>query len=129
MGIPDSTNREELEEIFKKMFLEKSLKEWCGIFDWTDAGISPGLPLLRAAKESNPIFGLSQTPSLDVSDRTVIEPEDGSDRILQNGWDGRMVRNMLCMGKQSNSEINLVCRLLYSYPKAILQKMKLVCRL
>jgi alpha-methylacyl-CoA racemase len=84
---PDSTNWEELRKLFTDRFLEKTQNEWRAIFDGTDACVSPVLPLLEAAKELHPIVGLSESPSLDVSDRTIIEPGDGCDRIL-SGWLG-----------------------------------------
>jgi alpha-methylacyl-CoA racemase len=85
---PDSRNWVELSGIFRRRFLEKTQTEWCEIFEGTDACVSPVLPMLEAAKELNPIVGLSETPSLDVTDRTVIEPGDGSEKVLADwlGW-------------------------------------------
>jgi len=84
---PDSRNWPELMEIFRKRFLEKTQDEWNAVFDGTDACVSPVLPLLEATKELKPIVGLSETPSLDVTDRTELVPGDGSDRVL-NEWLG-----------------------------------------
>jgi hypothetical protein len=83
-----------------------------------------------AAKELNPIVGLSQTPSLDVSDTTVIKPVDSLIKFFQNEYDGKDGKD----GKEyvadgDNTQINLVCRFLSNYPKAIVQQMKLVCGL
>jgi len=38
--------------------------------------------MLEASRELRPLVGLSGTPSLDVSDRTVIAAGEGSDRVL-----------------------------------------------
>jgi alpha-methylacyl-CoA racemase len=85
---PDDTNWVELGRLFKKRFLEKTQKEWCEIFEGTDACVSPVLPLLEAAKELKPIVGLSTSPSLDVTDQSIIEPGEGSDKVLSEwlGW-------------------------------------------
>jgi alpha-methylacyl-CoA racemase len=85
---PNDKNWAKLRGIFKKRFLEKTQEEWCSIFEGTDACVSPVLPLLEAAKELNPIIGLSETPSLDVSDRSILNPGEGSDRVLSDwlGW-------------------------------------------
>jgi alpha-methylacyl-CoA racemase len=85
---PDDTNWGELREIFKKKFLEKTQEEWNKIFLGTDACVSPVLELLEATEELTPIVGLSDTPSLDVSDRSILEPGHNSDRILSSwlGW-------------------------------------------
>lgn len=85
---PDDKNWPELRGIFKKRFLEKTQNEWRSIFDGTDACVSPVLGMLEASKELYPVVGLSQTPSYDVTDRTVLNPGDGQDRILSQwlGW-------------------------------------------
>ena len=85
---PNDKNWVELREIFKKRFLERTQKEWCAVFDGTDACVSPVLEMLDASKVLNPVVALSQTPSYDVSDRSVLKPGGGQDRILSQwlGW-------------------------------------------
>jgi len=85
---PDDTNWAELREIFKKRFLEKTQEEWTKIFLGKDACVSPVLELLEATKDLTPIVGLSETPSLDVSDRSILSPGQNSDRVLSQwlGW-------------------------------------------
>jgi alpha-methylacyl-CoA racemase len=86
---PDSSNWEELGEIFRKKFLEKTYVEWCEIFEGTDACVSPVLPMLEASEELKPIVGLSTSPSLDVRTPPTLKPGDGSDRVLSEwlGWE------------------------------------------
>lgn len=86
---PDDANWSELREIFRTKFLEKTQDEWTKIFFGTDACVSPVLGLLEATKELTPLVGLSQTPSLDVSDRSVLVPGHNSDRVLSEwlGWE------------------------------------------
>lgn len=85
---PDDENWVELMAIFKNRFLEKTQKEWCDIFDGTDACVSPVLELLEATQELKPLVGLSATPSLDPSDRTTLKPGDNQARVLSEwlGW-------------------------------------------
>ena len=85
---PDDANWAELREIFRKKFLEKTQEEWTKIFMGTDACVSPVLGLLEATKELTPIVGLSETPSLDTSKRSVLKPGHNSSRILSSwlGW-------------------------------------------
>jgi alpha-methylacyl-CoA racemase len=99
---PDDTHWGELREIFRRTFLERTQSEWCEVFDGTDACVSPVLGMLEASAELRPLVGLSRTPSLDVSDRSVIEPGEGGERVLTEwlGWergrdyvvDGRTVK-------------------------------------
>ena len=69
--------------------MEKTQEEWRAIFDDVDACVSPVLSLVDASQELKPIVGLSETPSLDVTDRTVVEAGVGSKEILKNwlGWE------------------------------------------
>jgi hypothetical protein len=64
--------------------LGKTQGEWRAIFDDADACVGPVLSLLDASKELKPIVGLSETTSLDVTDRTVANPGVGSKEILKN---------------------------------------------
>jgi len=85
---PDDRNWKELKDLFTRRIKEKTQAEWCAIFDGTDACVSPVLSLLEACEELKPVVGLSDTPSLDVTDRSVLKPGHDSDRVLAEwlGW-------------------------------------------
>ena len=88
-GWPDSSAWPRLCDTFQKRFKEKTQAEWRAIFDDSDACVSPVLPLLDASKELKPMVGLSETPSLDVTVQTIMEPGMGSSKVLQRwlGWE------------------------------------------
>jgi alpha-methylacyl-CoA racemase len=88
LSSPESRHWPELYKIFKMRFLEKTQDEWRTIFDDIDACVSPVLPLLEANEEIKPIVGLSETPSLDVTDRTIVPHDATSENVLEKwlGW-------------------------------------------
>jgi len=81
----------ELREIFTKIFLGKTQKEWEREFDGTDSCVTAVVPL--APEDHRPIAKLSHSPSLEVTKPKIefLKAGDGTKEVLQEwmGWRDR----------------------------------------
>lgn len=112
--VPQLSNFEEHKELFSKIFKEKTQKEWCEVYDGTDACVTPVLSLLEAPKhphnEERHSFvttadtlipapaaapGLSRTPPLTKA--TEPKPDLGqhtAEILLENKYTAQEIKQL-----------------------------------
>lgn len=63
----DRTHWHATKERFKDLFMEKTLDQWCAIFDHVDACVTPVLTMDEIERPLAPLVDLSDSPSRDVA--------------------------------------------------------------